>query len=80
MENIPALIYVMFYKAVVMTVLLYGSKSWNVSRDEMAALKGFHVAATRNLTGMRPRQLPKGKWYYPSSHHVLSAARLHRVV
>ena len=79
-ENIPAPICAMFYKAVVMAVLLYGSESWNVPTAEMAALEGFHVAAARNLTGMRPRQLPNGTWHYPVSRHVLRAAHLHKVV
>ena len=59
-ENIPAPICAMFYKAVVMAVLLYGSKSWNVPTAEMAALEGFHVATALNLTGMRTQQLPNG--------------------
>jgi hypothetical protein len=79
-ENIPAPICVMFYKAVVLSVLLYGSESWNVPKAEMAALEGFHVAAACHLTGMRPRQLPSGAWHYPSSNQVLRAARLHKVV
>ena len=79
-ENIPAPSCAMFYKAVVMAVLLYGSKSWNVPTADMAALEGFHVAAAHNLTGIRLRQLPNGKWHYPGSHHVLRAARLHKVV
>ena len=70
----------MFYKTVVMAGLLSWSESWNVPKAEMSALEGFHVAAAHNLTGMRPRQLPNRKWYYPSSHHVLRAVRLHKVV
>ena len=80
MENILAPICAMFYKAVVMALLLYGSESWNVPTAEMTALEGFYVVAARNLTDMRPRQLSNGRWYYPSSHHVLRVARLHKVV
>ena len=29
---------------------------------------------------MRPQDLPNCKWYYPSSHHVLYAAHLYKVV
>ena len=58
----------MFYKAVVMSVLLYGNESWNVPTTKMAALEGFHVVAVRNLTGMRPWQLPNGKWHYRPSN------------
>ena len=54
-ENIPAPSCAMFYKDVVMAVLLYGGGSWNVSKEGMAALEGFHVAAARNLISMHPR-------------------------
>ena len=46
----------------------------------MAALKGFHDVAARNLTNMRPRQLPNGKWNYPNSYSVLRMARLYKMV
>ena len=79
-ENILASICAMFYAVMVIAVLLYGSESWNVPTAKMVALEGFHVAVACNLTGMHPQQLPNGKWYYPSSHHVLHAARLHKIV
>ena len=49
-ENIRALICAMFYRVLVMAVLLYRSKNWKVPKAEMEALEGFHVAAARNLT------------------------------
>ena len=69
----------MSYKAAVMAVLLYRSESWNVPTAKMAALEGFHVVAARNLPGMHPQQLPNVRWYYPSSHYVLRAARFTRL-
>jgi hypothetical protein len=33
----------MFYKAVVQSVLLYGSKTWVLSKTVMARLEGFHI-------------------------------------
>jgi hypothetical protein len=32
-----------FYKAVVQAVLLYGSKTWNLTKAVLARLEGFHV-------------------------------------
>ena len=63
-----------------MAVLVYRRESWNVPTAKMTALKGFHVAAELNLTGMCPRHLPNGTCHYPSSHHVLRAVRMHTVV
>jgi hypothetical protein len=32
-----------FYKAVVQTVLLYSSETWNLTKAVLAWLEGFHV-------------------------------------
>ena len=65
----------MFYQAVVVAVLLYGSESWVLPDAQLARLEGFHVECARRLTGMRPRKRG-GKWVYPKSADVLRAARL----
>ena len=44
----------------------HGTPSWGLCRGQ--------------LYFVRPRQLPNGKWYYPSLHHVLCATCLHTVV
>ena len=68
----------MFYQAVVVAVLLYGSESWVVSAYDLRALEGFHVEAARRLTGMRPKK--RGEtWVYPKSVDVLLAAQLRTV-
>jgi hypothetical protein len=36
-----------FYKAVVQAVLLYGSKTWNLTKAVLARLEGFHVQAAK---------------------------------
>ena len=44
----------------------------------LGVLKGFHVEATRRITGMRPQN--RGTtWVYPKSAKVLRAARLRTV-
>jgi hypothetical protein len=42
-ENATPRVAAKFYKAVVQSVLLYGSKMWNLTRAVLAQLKGFHV-------------------------------------
>ena len=78
-ENVPPAIGAMFYKAVVMAVLLYGSETWVLPAAEMRALEGFHVAAARILTGMRPKQRRDGTWVYPKSSEVLAKAKLRTI-
>jgi hypothetical protein len=34
-----------FYKVVVQSVLLYGSKTWVISKVVLACLEGFHIRA-----------------------------------
>ena len=44
-ENLPPRVSTKFYKAIVQSVLLYGSKMWVLSLAVMARLKGFHIRA-----------------------------------
>ena len=55
---------------------MYGSETWCLPAAEMKALEGFHVAAARILTGMRPKQSRDGTWKYPKSADVLERAKL----
>ena len=78
-ENVPPPVGGMFYRGIVMAVLLYGSETWCLPEAELKALEGFHVAAARILTGMRPKQGRNGSWKYPASAEVLKKARLHTI-
>ena len=78
-ENVPPRVGAMFYRGVVMAVLLYGSETWCLPLAEMKALEGFHVAAARILTGMRPKKQRDGSWKYPHSEDVLKKAGLHTI-
>jgi hypothetical protein len=42
-ENATPWVAAKFYKAVVQAVLLYCSKTWNLTKAVLAQLKGFHV-------------------------------------
>ena len=42
-------------------------------------LEGFHVEATRRLTGIVPQQQTVSPWIYPKSKDVLRAARLRTI-
>ena len=44
----------MFYKAVVQTVLLFGSESWVLTPRIMGRLEGFHRLIARRLAGRAP--------------------------
>ena len=77
-ECVPAPVGGMFYQAVVVAVLLYGSESWCLPSSALDILEGFHVEATRRITRIRPRT--RGStWVYPKSAEVLRAARLKTV-
>ena len=41
----------MFYKAVVQSVLLYGSETWTLSATMLKVLRGFHNRVARKLSG-----------------------------
>jgi hypothetical protein len=47
--NTPTKVSAMFYKAVVQSVLLYGSETWNLTKTALARLKGFHIRAAYRM-------------------------------
>jgi hypothetical protein len=65
----------MCYQAVVAVVLLYGSESWVLPPTGLRVLEGFHVEATRRMTGMRPQRRTVGPWVYPKFADVLVETR-----
>jgi hypothetical protein len=48
-ENKPPTVSAMFYKAVVQSVLLYGSKTWNLTTTALVQLEGFHIHAAYRM-------------------------------
>lgn len=51
----------MFYKAIVMSVLLYGAETWVLTAPMLQALKGFHNRVTRRISRCHPK-LQNGEW------------------
>jgi hypothetical protein len=79
-ENAPPRVSTKFYKAIVQSVLLYGSESWVLSPTVMARLEGFHIhAAYRMVKEHVPRQGPNLQWVYPSSEAVLEDCGMHTI-
>ncbi len=79
-ENTTPRVAAKFYKAVVQSVLLYRSKTWNLSRAVLAQLEGFHVrAAYKMARKYKPRKGLFGKWEYPLTKDVLVECGLHLV-
>ncbi len=61
-----------FYKAVIQSVLLYGSKTWNLTTTALARLEGFYIcAAYRMAEKHKPKKGPNHGWAYPRSSNVL---------
>jgi hypothetical protein len=61
-----------FYKAVVQSVLVYGSKTWNLTTTALAWLEGFHIrAAYRMAEKHKPKNGPHHGWVYPWSSDIL---------
>ena len=72
-DNVPPKISAKFYMAVVQSVLLYGSESWNLSARAMARLEGFNIrAGYRMAVENKPRRGLHHVWVYPRSKDVLN--------
>ena len=48
-HNTPPKVSAKFYKAVVQSVLLYGSETWNLTKTALAWLEGFHIKAAYRM-------------------------------
>ncbi len=60
------------YKVVVQAILLYWSKTWNLSASTLARLEGFHISvAYRMAWEHQPRLGANHVWVYPKSVDVL---------
>jgi hypothetical protein len=71
-ENTAPRIAAKFYNAVVQAVLLYGSKTWNLTNSAPARLEGFHVcAAYKTARKHQPKRGANGVWVYPKTADVL---------
>jgi hypothetical protein len=79
-ENAAPCVTAKFYKAVVQSVLLYGSETWNLTETVLAWLEGFHIRAAYRMARVhKPRKGLFGNWIYPSTKDVLEECGLHSV-
>jgi hypothetical protein len=61
-----------FCKAVVQAVLLYGSKTWNLTKSALARLERFHIhAAYKMAREHRPKKGANREWVYLKMADVL---------
>jgi hypothetical protein len=67
-----------FYKATVQAVLLYGSKTWNLTPSAMKRLEGFHLRAAWKMAAehVLRRDPVSGEWTYPVFEDVLEEVGL----
>ena len=79
-ENAPPRVSTKFYKAIVQSILLYGSETWTLSPAALARLEGFHIhAAYRMAKEHVPRRGPHQQWVYPPSDKVLEECGIHTI-
>jgi hypothetical protein len=71
----------LFYKAVCMSVLLFGSETWVLTEAIIRSLSSFHLRAARQITRqyIRPRGPDCDEWIYPPVATTLKAARLYPI-
>ena len=79
-ENTPPKISAKFYLAVVQSVLLYGSESWNLTKGALARLEGFNIrVAYRIAVENKPRRGLHHAWVYPRSKDVLNECGMNTI-
>ena len=76
-ENASPFVAAWFYQAILQAILLYGSKTWVISRTALARLEGFHIrAAYRMAKTNKPKRGPGNVWEYPRLVDVLKECRM----
>jgi hypothetical protein len=71
-ENTQPKVSAKFYKAVMQSVLLYGSKTWALTTTTLARLKGFHIPAAYQMAEKhKPKKGLHHKWVYLRSSDTL---------
>jgi hypothetical protein len=71
-ENASPRVSAKFYKAIVQSVLLYGSETWVLSPAVLARLEGFLIRTAYQMVKKHvPRRGPNQQWVYPPSDKVL---------
>jgi Reverse transcriptase (RNA-dependent DNA polymerase) len=67
-----------FYKAIIQSVLLYGSESWHYKKQSIKALTGFHQNVARLITNKQPRRVHPSidVWLYSNADDALEEANL----
>ena len=76
-EKAKPRIMAIFYKAVVQSVLLYGSESWVLTKKMLQVLRSFHHRCARYITHRHIRQdTETGEWSYPNTETTLEEAGL----
>jgi hypothetical protein len=65
-----------FYLAVVQAKLLYGSKTWVLSKHLLDCLERFHARCARYMAHRHICHLPNGTWEYPPTCKVLDSCGL----
>ena len=67
------------YKSVEQFVLLYGIKTWVVTREMLKVLEGFHHQAARQITEMTAKRGSGPEWEYHSLVKAMETAGLHPI-
>ena len=76
-KNVSPHVAATFYKAVVQAILLYGTKTWVLSRMALVRLEGFHIPAAYWMAKMHKPKRGLGRtWIYPRSVDVLQECGL----
>lgn len=66
-----------FYKAVVLSSLLYGSETWVITKKMYKNLESFHRAATRRIAKLPIKyDKKKDEWIYPSIEKAYKKIRM----
>ena len=80
-QGAPPKVRGLFYRATVLSVLLYGSETWCLNQTRLRPLVSFHKRVVRQISNCVGRLDPAtGLWHYPPMDHAYRIAGLERII
>ncbi len=80
-NNTPPEVSTKFYKAVVQSVLLYGSEMWNLSTTALEQLEGFHICTAYCMAEKhKPKKGTHHGWTYLRTSDVLQECSMNTIL
>lgn len=68
-----------FYRCIIISILLYGSDTWTLTKKNKRILETFHNKCCRYITKDYIHKINEDEWYLPDMKKVLEKLKLNKI-